>query len=97
MLSWEAATERLLDAAALPAGTRRPRERPLHTLAYYTHYAMGANAAIADGFRVVTGAPSLATWNEARAREGPVAKLATRTPRPRRNSDDDPDDSERRP
>jgi hypothetical protein len=37
-LSWEAATERLLDAAALPAGTRRPKERPLHKLAYAVHW-----------------------------------------------------------
>jgi len=37
-LSWEAATERLLDAAALPAGTRRPKERPLHLMAYMVHW-----------------------------------------------------------
>ena len=41
MLSWEAATERLLDAAALPEGAPRTNERPSHALAYYTHYGMG--------------------------------------------------------
>jgi len=37
-LSWEAATERLLDAAALPAGTVRPQMWPLHQAAYAVHW-----------------------------------------------------------
>ena len=50
--------------ASLAAGTSRPRERPLHTLAYYTHYAMGANRVVSEGFRTVTGATTLAEWEE---------------------------------
>jgi len=53
-LSWEAATERLLDAAALPAGTRRPKERPLHSLAYGVHYTMGTQP-LCDVLRVASG------------------------------------------
>ena len=37
MLSWEAATERLLDAAALPEGSPRVCERPESTAAYAAH------------------------------------------------------------
>ena len=55
MLSWEAATERLLDAAALPEGAPRTNERPLHALAYWAHWCMGVQP-IFDGFRIVTGA-----------------------------------------
>jgi len=54
-LSWEAATERLLDAAALPAGTRRPKERPLHLMAYMVHWSMGAGPMMRF-FRAITGA-----------------------------------------
>lgn len=43
-LSWDAASERLLDAAALPMGTQRTKEEPTSTLAYYTHYLMGVQA-----------------------------------------------------
>ena len=60
MLSWEAATERLLDAAALPAGTKRPKERPLHQLAYYAHWTMGVQP-VFDVFRSVTGATPVMT------------------------------------
>ena len=60
MLSWEAATERLLDAAALPAGTKRPKERPLHQLAYYAHWTMGVQP-VFDVFRSVTGAAPVMT------------------------------------
>jgi hypothetical protein len=40
-LSWDAASERLLDAAALPLGTPRTRDSISSSLCYYTHYAMG--------------------------------------------------------
>ena len=56
LLSWEAATERLLDAAALPEGTRRPRERPLHAAAYALHNALGSTDSAADFFREGSGA-----------------------------------------
>ena len=56
MLSWEAATERLLDAAALPEGSPRVCERPESTAAYAAHYAMGFQPMF-DGFRIATGAP----------------------------------------
>ena len=36
----------------------------MHTLAYYTHYAMGANRVVSEGFRTVTGATTLAEWEE---------------------------------
>ena len=55
MLSWEAATERLLDAAALPEGAPRTTERPLHSLAYWAHWCMGVQP-VFDLFRIATGA-----------------------------------------
>jgi len=54
-LSWEAATERLLDAAALPEGAPRTTERPLHSLAYWAHWCMGVQP-VFDLFRIATGA-----------------------------------------
>ena len=65
MLSWEAATERLLDAAALPEGSPRTTERPLHALAYYAHYGMGIQP-IFDVFRSLTGADPVIEWDEQR-------------------------------
>ena len=53
MLSWEAATERLLDAAALPEGAPRTNERPLHTLAYGAHWCMGVSP-VYDAIRIAT-------------------------------------------
>ena len=63
MLSWEAATERLLDAAALPEGAPRTNERPSHGLAYYTHYAMGIQP-VFDAFRSATGAEPVIEWSD---------------------------------
>jgi len=40
-LSWEAATERLMDAAALPDNTKRQAQMPGHELAYRLHWVMG--------------------------------------------------------
>jgi len=74
-LSWEAATERLIDACALPAGTERPSERPSHMLAYYAHYAMGVQP-LFDAFRVVTGASPVVERTEAELMAG------IRSPRP---------------
>ena len=54
-LSWEAASERLLDAAALPAGTRRTKHNPTSTASYYLHYSFGVQP-VFDVFRTVTGA-----------------------------------------
>ena len=62
-LSWEAASERLLDAAALPAGTKRTCDTAASTLAYYTHYAMGVQP-VFDVFRTVTGAGPKVPWSE---------------------------------
>ena len=63
MLSWEAATERLLDAAALPEGAPRTTERPLHALAYYAHYGMGVQP-VFDAFRKLTGAEPVIEWSD---------------------------------
>jgi len=63
MLSWEAATERLLDAAALPEGTERTATHALPTLAYYGHYAMGIQP-VFDVFRALTGAEPVIPWND---------------------------------
>ena len=63
MLSWEAATERLLDAAALPEGSPRVCERPESTAAYAAHYAMGFQP-VFDGFRIATGAPPVVPVRE---------------------------------
>lgn len=63
MLSWEAATERLLDAAALPEGLSRTNERPSHALAYYTHYGMGIQP-VFDAFRSATGAEPVIEWSD---------------------------------
>ena len=63
MLSWEAATERLLDAAALPEGSPRVCERPESTAAYAAHYAMGVQP-VFDGFRIATGAPPVVPVRE---------------------------------
>ena len=54
MLSWEAATERLLDAAALPEGAPRTNERPLHALAHGAHWCMTAPGPVYDALRVIT-------------------------------------------
>ena len=62
-LSWDAASERLLDAAALPLGTPRTRDSISSSLCYYTHYAMGVQP-IFDVFRTVTGAPPVVPWGE---------------------------------
>jgi len=62
-LSWDAASERLLDAAALPMGTQRTKEEPTSTLAYYTHYLMGVQP-VFDAFRSVTGAPPVQPWSK---------------------------------
>ena len=63
MLSWDAASERLLDAAALPQGTERGSSRVTSKLAYGVHYLMGVQP-IFDGFRIVTGAPPVRTPRE---------------------------------
>lgn len=63
MLSWEAASERLLDAAALPAGTPRAGKSITSYLCYALHYAMGTQP-IFDVFRIVTGAGPVTPWNE---------------------------------
>ena len=55
MLSWEAASERLLDAAALPAGTPRAGEGWESKVAYALHYLQGVQP-VFDGFRKATGA-----------------------------------------
>ena len=59
----QAATERLLDAAALPEGAPRTNERPSHGLAYYTHYAMGIQP-VFDAFRSATGAEPVIEWSD---------------------------------
>lgn len=41
ILSWEAATERLIGAAGLAAASPAPREDVFAHLAYAAHYAMG--------------------------------------------------------
>ena len=53
LLSWAAATERLLDAALLPSTAPRPRTLPITALAYRTHRLFG-NAD--DYFRENSGA-----------------------------------------
>jgi len=63
LLSWEAATERLLDAALLPAAVA-PRGRPEPALAYAVHASLGAPL-LDDYFRANSGAtPQYATWQE---------------------------------
>jgi hypothetical protein len=66
MLSWEAASERLLDAAALPAGTRRSCETVASKASYWAHWTMGVNdpVPIFDVFRTVTGAGPKIPWDE---------------------------------
>ena len=66
MLSWEAASERLLDAAALPAGTQRSCETPTSIASYWVHWTMGVNhpVPIFDVFRTVTGAGPKIPWDE---------------------------------
>jgi len=56
MLSWEAASERLLDAAALPAGTfnRRTSKGPAAQTAYLMHNGMSTQP-VYDVFRAATG------------------------------------------
>ena len=61
MLSWDAASERLLDAAALPQGTKATRDAPASKLAYRLHYGMGVQP-VFDMFRSVTGAPPVTPW-----------------------------------
>ena len=73
MLSWEAASERLLDAAALPEGTpRRTATSYGSTLAYAAHYAMGVQP-VYDAFRVITGAGKVEEWSD-RPSEAQVLK-----------------------
>ncbi|KAL3930996.1 MAG: hypothetical protein SGPRY_001306 [Prymnesium sp.] len=55
MLSWEAAGERLLDAASLPAGTRRPGEQ-LKSKAAYAIHSVVSKQPLFDLLRVATGA-----------------------------------------
>ena len=62
-LSWEAASERLLDAAALPAGTPRQKEQLSAQANYAVHYAMGVQP-VYDIFRSVTGATPRVPWSE---------------------------------
>jgi len=49
-LSWEAAIERLMDAAALPEGSVRQADMTGHKAAYALHWVMGLPA-FGDGFR----------------------------------------------
>lgn len=76
-LSWEAASERLLDAAALPAGTRRSKASPRATAAYYLHYSFGVQP-VFDVFRTVTGAEPKVPWSERASRAGRVARIGGR-------------------
>jgi len=62
MLSWEAATERLLDAAALPAGTRRASTGITSSIAYALHYIVGVQP-IYDILRIATGAGAVGLEN----------------------------------
>jgi len=55
MLSWEAASERLLDAAAMPAGSPRAGDSLSSKAAYAAHYALSSQP-LFDGLRVLTGA-----------------------------------------
>ena len=55
LLSWEAATERLLDAARLPEAAPSPADNPLTSLAYLAHNAMGYGPA-SPYFRENSGA-----------------------------------------
>jgi len=79
-LSWEAASERLLDAAALPAGTKRYCELPSSTLAYYIHYTCGINdpVPIFDVFRSVTGAGAKVPWSERLERSNRRLRLGSK-------------------
>ena len=63
MLSWEAATERLLDAAALPEGSERSNQQPSNALLYWLHYAMGIQP-VFDVFRSLTGAEPEIPWSD---------------------------------
>mmetsp|Transcript_25531 Transcript_25531/g.46780 ORF Transcript_25531/g.46780 Transcript_25531/m.46780 type:complete len:315 (+) Transcript_25531:2-946(+) len=63
MLSWEAASERLLDAAALPEGTRRKSKGPVGTAAYAVHYAMSTQP-LFDVIRTVTGRGPTIPWKK---------------------------------
>ena len=63
-LSWQAATERLLNAARLPAEVTPAREDLLTTAAYTVHNALGWGV-LNDYFRENSGAtPVHATWGE---------------------------------
>ena len=62
-LSWEAASERLLDAAALPKGTPRNTDSAASQLQYFAHYLMGVQP-IFDVFRTVTGAGPVVPWSQ---------------------------------
>jgi len=55
MLSWEAASERLLDAAAMPAGTPRAGDSVESRLAYGAHFLLSTQPMF-DALRVLTGA-----------------------------------------
>ena len=59
LLSWEAATERLFDAALLEGGTPTPSSNPLAQAAYVAHYALGVEVGPLDldgYFRTNSGA-----------------------------------------
>jgi len=62
-LSWDAASERLLDAAALPQGTPRSRDALGPSLCYYAHWTMGVQP-VFDVFRSITGAPPVVPWEQ---------------------------------
>jgi len=74
MLSWEAASERLLDAAAFPAGTSRPGRTAKSYAFYYLHYAMSTQPFF-DMIRTVTGAGPVTPWAEQFEQIAKLAKL----------------------
>ena len=76
-LSWEAASERLLDAAAMPAGTRRSKDTPGAVASYYLHYLMGTQP-IFDVFRTITGAGPKVPWPDRWDRSQRVMRVSGR-------------------
>ena len=75
-LSWEAASERLLDAAALPAGTRRAKEAPSSKALYALHWCMGVQP-VFDAFRTLTGAEPKVPWSVRARRTGKRISLTS--------------------
>ena len=77
-LSWEAASERLLDAAALPAGTRRQKHSATARVTYAAHWCMGVNhpVPIFDAFRSLTGAEPKVPWPERLSSGGRQLRIA---------------------